>query len=1618
MQNDLLQRAGKLKKSHKQKKWWQRGVRTLAMLVVFCTTYALILPAITMEAEVVCGLESHAHTDSCYTQQQVTSYDCQLEPHSIVVHSHDALCFDGEGKLACPLAEVELHSHVEECYTAEQTLVCVLEEAESHSHSEACTTVSQLVCQLEEAEGHAHGEGCYTQQLICELPEGEEHSHEAACYTSQLTCALEEAEGHAHNGDCYLVEKVTCALPEVEGHTHSENCYVEENVLSCGKKEVTLHAHQADCYDAENNLICQLPQVVVHAHDESCVTVAEEMVQVCQLTEHEHTDACYPTVEEPEVTSKYLCGSGIHTHAETCFDEAGELICTIPEHTHEAACLVEDYDPDADVETALQWKESVANVTLSGIWSEDLLAVAKSQLGYTESTQNVILMGEELKGYTRYGAKYGKPYGEWDAMFVAFCLEYAQITEEYIPYETDAADWAEALKDAGCYADTSYVPAIGDLVFVDKDQDGEADHVGILNRITENGELEILTGNTEENMVGYATLNAGILGYGILPENPLTKEQYDAANVLAAQIAALPSVEDVEAGFRSLNDQGDKTGYEALRQELVARIDSIEKTYESLNELQKARVGTLEILDELKELCGGLIWRQHPALKDDSAVVSGLTETGIKIIPDPGRAAEEEETIPENAIRNGDWVEYTFTVDTESYFTDIRYGEAWVKLQLVLPFYEEQAAFEMSSLSWMENAHETVEVRTINDQEVHCQVITGYKHLIADEENGIVVPGSFTESVIVKLRKLNHSDKLFILLSAAMEHSTWDGQCQTHEVEEKLTIGTDPLRIYAPLSPEEQQAVYEKYLEELTALAETADLAAVSELDAQITESFLTGALDVKQYSDLNERLLILSGVDLDTIAEPSKGTGWAFMDFGVSGYTVGDGMVFSTARRSNVPMMSAMPTALADSLLAGSAQQIPENGWGGENSKDDVIWVSKTIEGTEQENVFDITLQIITKEEVTEIYKEPNMAVVIVMDISNTMVSIFSGEETVTRYAAAMDSAEAFMKKFAAETDGLSRLGYVAFNTHGHEVFPMQECSTTAQANALAKTMRNKTKSIMDKAAAATSTGQYKSSHDRFTNMEAGLKMAEDMLAGVPNEHKYVIFLSDGFPTTYMTASTSDGYKGYDPYVTSGTNGNNGVFYDRVMGHHCDYGTSYSDTAAIKARQRAVAMKKAGINIFSIGVDVEGQTIYEYHWDSALRLKTASTVERRQTASYYNSTGYEIGTLHSELTASVPKQQESASYLYPEKYLTAKQRKNMSDDFKNWLKGTATTGIGSDFYYDSVDEQDLSEAYDQIFEKILEMNAESAHLDWVATDPMPDMGVHELETMEFIGFWDMYKDNPVLTTSLSGESADNSLWNNTATFDTASSSISWDLKDSGYQSVDYGNNRNFLAALKYRVRLQNENTSFVEKQIYDTNDTTFLYYRTIEVKNGVTQISDREYIEFPIPKVFGYLSELNFLKTDPVGRPLPGAKFALTHDTANCGTCRGDGAGYVDLPVYEAVSGADGMVKFYNIPSGHHYLLTEVETPENYIKTDNIYKVVVSYDALTVTVTDADGNPLDWNETIENETYYTLPETGGVDISHLMAFGGALLVTAVTSLMYMSLCGRKQRRGGAQVKR
>lgn len=633
------------------------------------------------------------------------------------------------------------------------------------------------------------------------------------------------------------------------------------------------------------------------------------------------------------------------------------------------------------------------------------------------------------------------------------------------------------------------------------------------------------------------------------------------------------------------------------------------------------------------------------------------------------------------------------------------------------------------------------------------------------------------------------------------------------------------------------------------------------------------------------------------------------------------------------------------------SSSQINSHGGETKSDKGDDVEISKTIAGTDIENVFDITLTVKTSQNISEIVKEPDMAVVIVMDISNTMNDNFGG---VTRYAAAMEAAEDFIDNFVSQTSGISKIGYVAFNTDAHQIFGLQSCSTETEANALKNTMRTATGKII-------SADGYKDSHSRFTNVEAGLKMGYDMLKDAGNKNKYIIFLSDGFPTTYI----SSGYSGYDPYTPSGNKGADGVFYDYVLKKYCSYGTSYSDKAAIRAREMATTIKNDDVKIFSIGVDVGGQTIQKYITNSE-KSSGFSVVDRTETT-------YEIGDATS------------------------------TEAYKNWLKNS----IGSGYYYDSTNTDGLKAAYNDIFEKIKSTTEEASKADWVANDPIP---LAPPEYIEFIGFYD--KSSNLLSTDSSLVGSVEVNGENQATFTVGKgteddlSHIDWDLKQSGYTTSQDGGTTYYYYKLVYRVRLKNELERFVEKDSYDTNATTTLTYRVYQEVDGTTTLSERRTLEFKIPSVHGYLADLEFKKVDSLGNMLAGAEFMLKHDDANCTVCRGDGKSHVIFGPFTATSDENGKVVFKDIPSGHKYVLTETSAPPGYVIDNKSYHITIAYDKLTY------GD--DWNaeRTIVNKAGLELPATGGGGELPFILIGLALIVLPV---IYRFACIRRRKREGRE---
>lgn len=165
------------------------------------------------------------------------------------------------------------------------------------------------------------------------------------------------------------------------------------------------------------------------------VTIAGDLISDCGHEAHVHGESCYELIctlsdeeidasddEESDVEAVFEAASA-HTHNDKCY----VLICELEEHTHDDYCYA---DYSADIEYNMEWEQEIAGLTLSDNIRSNIVAIAKSQIGYTESTRNFVVDEALVKhGYTRYGEWYGGNgfrYVDWSAMFASFCLFYAQ----------------------------------------------------------------------------------------------------------------------------------------------------------------------------------------------------------------------------------------------------------------------------------------------------------------------------------------------------------------------------------------------------------------------------------------------------------------------------------------------------------------------------------------------------------------------------------------------------------------------------------------------------------------------------------------------------------------------------------------------------------------------------------------------------------------------------------------------------------------------------------------------------------------------------------------------------------------------------------------------------------------------------------------------------------------------------------------------------------------------------------------------------------------------------------------------------------------------------------------
>lgn len=440
-------------------------------------------------------------------------------------------------------------------------------------------------------EEHKHTDDCYIEgtEPICGYEEGEivEETMDSAddAGDGDSSAADWDEAGSEPESEPATQEEPE---PEVVLHHHTADCYEEEEVLTCGIESD--HVHQDYCYDQETGeLLC-----TEHEHTDDCYTLEEVLVCGQEEGEPEKTDdgaALYnmdensaeesDSAEEPETVAdpepekeaskpetddEIDTGYTVHHHTAECYGKV--LICGKEEHEHTADCLV---NPNAEIDAEYDAKTPDRT---SVDWAQDMVLVARSQLGYTESKADV---DEDGNGYTMYADQYYKDkpmvYADWDSTFVAYCLYHAGVPQDIIPqYASISALRGElARMNSEYYTDdpqefASILP--GDIVMY-KNAEGR-ETIGVVSDAAVDEETDLTTA---------LTVISGDVATGCESDGETTIDQVAEVEVALNDVTSFVSVNAAEGyGISDLMDEDpDATTASETEQELntVTNITSV-----------------------------------------------------------------------------------------------------------------------------------------------------------------------------------------------------------------------------------------------------------------------------------------------------------------------------------------------------------------------------------------------------------------------------------------------------------------------------------------------------------------------------------------------------------------------------------------------------------------------------------------------------------------------------------------------------------------------------------------------------------------------------------------------------------------------------------------------------------------------------------------------------------------------------------------------------------------------------------------------------------------------------------------------------------------------------------
>ena len=505
---------------------------------------------------------------------------------------------------------------------------------------------------------------------------------------------------------------------------------------------------------------------------------------------------------------------------------------------------------------------------------------------------------------------------------------------------------------------------------------------------------------------------------------------------------------------------------------------------------------------------------------------------------------------------------------------------------------------------------------------------------------------------------------------------------------------------------------------------------------------------------------------------------------------------------------LSLVPVGAVD---LDSQNQIDSNG--NEITTDDQkVKHSKTITQT-GENTFDITLTVKTVEEIEKQTVSEDAAVVLVLDMSNSMT-----EEDMQ---AAREAAKNFVNQLVegASSTAQRQVAIVEFGSNAKTAVPW--------ANANDSSQKAQILSGIDSVENGFSYDVYCSETGKHTHEER---------VWVDNAEVEQGFLGRWYCTTCGKAFKNPDRTGH--WCTQN------VEYEgsHVTKMERDGGGTNIEGGLLLANNLLGASSVSGITNKYVVLMTDG--VPTYHVDDSDETGNTSFIEGSRGGGdeadhedYHDIScvsGWDTGD-------NLPQQiKNQGAKLYTVSYKNSNQTV-AGKTIDKWLASFSTQTITAE---------------DDIFgslEKIAEIIVNQAKA-WILTDPMGD----------YINFG----ENPSITRVTNANEADSDA---VRKFNTDTKTLIWDLKNDVTASKEGDWN---VYTLNYSITLDNLVENFQAKKPYNTNGKTELTYMV--TKDGVLQ-PDLETTELQVPTVHGLASDLTFTKKGSDDKTLENVTFTLT---------------------------------------------------------------------------------------------------------------------------------------------